>query len=462
MKYKANKESLDNHLIPDWYQNAKLGIFIHWGLYSVPAWAPTEYGGLTETAKKGLEFHFAHNPYSEWYCNSMKLDGPYKRFHKETYGEEFDYDEFAPMFNDSIQKWNPDKWAEIFNKIHAKYVVLTTKHHDGFLLWPSSNPNPEKENYFAKRDLVGELTNAVRKKGLKMGFYYSSLFDWSFQPIPISDWQTFIKNGPDTPEYAKYVDNHWLELIDSYNPDILWSDIGYPPDGKSDEIIAYYYNKREDGIVNDRWRKISEKVENGESPPIPHYDFRTPEYRTYKEAQEFKFEVCRGIGRSFGYNRTETEEHHISVKDLVHLFVDIVSKNGNLLLDIGPTATCEIPAIQLDRLLGLGKWLDINGDAIFGTRPWNKAEGKTNFNDISVRFTQKEGSIYAILLGNLGKSGVNEVTIQDFDISDKVKINLLGNDGDLKWRKEGKDLTVELPDLIEDTPAITLKITLST
>lgn len=455
MNFEANKESLSEHKIPKWFNDAKLGIFIHWGLYSVPAYAPIEYGDVTETVKRGREFHFSHNPYSEWYCNSLKLEGPYQEYHRNTFGENFTYDNFVPQFNEDIKSWNPDEWVQIFKKIHAKYVVITTKHHDGFLLWPSKFSNPEKENYTANRDLIGELTESVKLKGLKMGLYYSSLFDWSLQPIPISNNETFINNGPDTPEYAKYVDKHWYELIDKYNPDILWSDIGYPPDGNSEEIKAYFYNKKKEGVVNDRWRKISMKVKEGERIPIPHCDYRTPEYRTYPEPTKFKFEVCRGIGRSFGYNRFETDKHHISIKDLIHLFVDIVSKNGNLLLNIGPTSKGKIPDYQLNRLLGLGEWLDINGEAIFSTKPWIKAEGKT-VDNVSIKFTEKENNLYVIVLGIPDHSFIS---IKDVKLDGNSKISLLGVEGDLEWTDENNGITLKLPAMQNLKHAITLKIT---
>ena len=172
MKYTPDKKSIRQHEVPEWFHDAKLGIFIHWGLYSVPGFAVTGMD-LGESMKKGLEVHFKNNPYAEWYLNTLRIPGsPTQKYHKETYGENFSYDDFVPMFNEAIKKWNPNEWAEFFKNIGAKYVVLITKHCDGFLFWPSKQQNPNKDNYIAIRDIVGELTEAVRKNGMKMGFYY--------------------------------------------------------------------------------------------------------------------------------------------------------------------------------------------------------------------------------------------------------------------------------------------------
>ena len=174
MAYEPTLESLRTHAVPGWYDDAKLGIFVHWGLYSVPGWAPVagEYGELI--AKEGWASWFAKNPYAEWYLNSIRIEGsPSHRHHVQTYGEGFSYDDFVPLFNEAIGAWNPGDWAELFRQAGAGYVVLTTKHHDGFLLWPSRTPNPVKEGYAASRDLVGELAEAVRARGMRMGLYYS-------------------------------------------------------------------------------------------------------------------------------------------------------------------------------------------------------------------------------------------------------------------------------------------------
>jgi len=454
MNYSADKESIRKHQVPDWYNDAKLGIFIHWGLFSVPAFAVTGINMVESIEKKGVEEHFRNNPYAEWYLNSLRIrDSPTQKYHVKTYGDNFSYDDFVSLFNEGIKKWDPKEWTSLFKKIGAKYVVLTTKHCDGFLLWPSKHSNPNKENYIATRDIVGELTDAVKKEGMNMGFYYSSAWDWSFNLFPIIDASSFTKHYVQTIKYAKWVTDHWYELIDKYKPHILWSDMGYPAGINLYELFAYFYNKITDGIVNNRWNQYLPEEKKFR---IIHYDFTTPEYKVENKIKKKKWEVCRGIGNSFGYNKFESEEDYLLPKDLIYLLVDIVSKNGNLLLNVGPTVDGKIPEIQEKRLLGLGRWLDVNGEAIFSTRPWKRAEGITT-EGIPIRFTCKKNYLYVILLGNTEK---NELVIEDLGKEEISQINLLGFEENLSWRAEGDDLIILLSGKIDDSPAISFKIAL--
>jgi alpha-L-fucosidase len=478
--YKATKQSLDTHNVPEWFNDAKLGIFIHWGLYSVPAYAPTTYGDINETFSHGGAFHFAHNPYAEWYLNSLKLeDGPYPAHHRATYGEDVSYDDFAATFNVEVRTWAPKEMARTFAETGARYVVLTTKHHDGFLLWPSRTPNPNKTAYHATRDIVGDLTEAVRAEGLRMGLYYSGALDWSFNPKPIDGIVAMLDNGPADPAYAAYADAHYYELIERYKPSILWNDIGYPVNGDRETIIAHFYNTIPEGVVNDRWtttatwvRKLTRPrpirtatealiqrlvVKHGlatDTPTNGHYDFRTPEYASFSQIRAGKWECCRGLGRSFGYNRLETDEHHISVTELIHSFVDIVSKNGNLLLNVGPMANGTIPELQLARLQGLGRWLATNGEAIYGSRPWTRAEGTTTGN-LAVRFTQKGKDLFAIVLGFPKRPAV---TIRHLAVNRGSEIELLGHPAPLIWKQRGPDLSITLPAHLDETCALAFHI----
>lgn len=231
MRYEATPESVQKHPVPDWFHNAKLGLFIHWGLYSVPAWAPLAGElNLEEVMAKGdWAKWFANNPYAEWYLNSIQIkDSPSYQYHRQTYGESFSYTDFAPLFKEASQRANFDDWADLFQKVGARYVVLTTKHHDGFLLWPSRQPNPFIKGYHAERDLVGELAEAVRARGMRLGLYYSGGLDWTFNKTVIQDMTTIVGGIPQGEDYAQYATNHWLELIERYEPAILWNDIGYP------------------------------------------------------------------------------------------------------------------------------------------------------------------------------------------------------------------------------------------
>lgn len=448
MKFTSDKQSVSKHEVPKWFHDAKFGIFIHWGLYSVPAFAVTGIDLVKSMKEKGFEGHFKENPYAEWYLNSLRIPGsPTQEFHSKTYGENFSYDDFVSMFNEAIEEWNPEEMTSLFKKAGAKYIVLVTKHHDGFLLWPSKFPNSKKENYMASRDIVGELTEAVKKEGMKMGFYYSGILDWSFNPNPINDVKTFLENGVQTPEYVKYANNHWYELIDRYKPIILWNDIGYPSDTNIYEIFAYFYNKNPDGVINDRWRQTAKGG-------TIHYDFITPEYQRFKKIKKKKWEATRGIGNSFGYNKFETEDDYITSEELIRMFVDIVSKNGNLLLNVGPMANGTIPKIQMECLIEFGKWLEVNSEAIYGTRPWEYAEGKT-MDNIEIRYTQTQEALYIFLLNQIKG---DQVIIHSLKIEKNSKVQILGQEKSLDWRQEGENLIIFIPENLEDFPVYTFKI----
>jgi alpha-L-fucosidase len=440
-KYEPNWFSIGRHPLPKWFDDAKLGIFIHWGLYSVPAWAPP----TGELGKVDFKQWFTRNPYAEWYLNTMKIkESPTWKHHVETYGETFDYLQFAETFNKEARKWKPEEWAALFKEAGAKYAVLTTKHHDGFTLWPSRVPNPHRkpEHTGTERDLVGELSQAVRAQGLKMGLYYSGGLDWSFVGTPIVTFMDLMKTVPQSEEYARYADAHWRELIERYQPAVLWNDINYPKKGDLLNIFADYYTKYPDGLINNRFG-------------VAFADFTTPEYAKYDRITEKKWESCRGLGFSFGYNRAEGPEHVLSADKLIDMLVDIVSKNGNLLLNIGPKPDGSISELQVDRLKALGKWLAQNGDAIYETRPWVRPSAKTADGG-EVRFTKKGDAVYVILLD---KPKSAQVTIQSLLASDKMTVALLGSSGALQWSQQGRDLAVTLPSALPGDHAWALKMT---
>ena len=394
-----------------------------------------------------------NNPYAEWYLNSLMIEGsPTQKYHKENYGDDYSYDRFADIFNEEIKKWDPEEMVDLFIKAGAKYVVLVTKHHDGFLLWPSKYPNPKKENYYASRDIAGELTKVVKKNGLRMGLYYSGALDWSWNPNPIIDSESWLTNGPSEIEYMKYANNHWYELMDKFDPTILWNDIGYPPNTNVYEIFAYFYNKHPDGVINDRWLQYHKS--DFEHPPVRHRDFATPEYKMIPEITDYKWESTRGIGYSFGYNKMETEKDYLNQDELIRMLIDIVSKNGNLLLNLGPMADGTIPELQKKAVLGLGKWLEINGEAIYGTRPWKRAEGKTR-EGIDIRFTQKKDALFIHLLD---KPQGKNLTILTLTLEESKKIQLLGSNGNLTWKQVDENITVLLPEELYDSAAFVLKI----
>jgi alpha-L-fucosidase len=454
VRYEPTLESVQRHAVPGWFHDAKLGIFIHWGLYSVPAWAPLS-GELGKViAEGGWDRWFAENPYAEWYMNSIRIDGsPSQRHHVETYGPGFDYRDFVPMFNQATQEWDPAAWADLFRQVGARYVVLTTKHHDGFLLWPSEHPNPFCENYHAQRDLVGELTDAVRQRGMEMGLYYSGGIDWTFKDTVVRDISDLPKATPQGTAYVEYANNHWRELIDRYGPALMWNDIAYPAAADLNALFADYYNHVPEGVINDRFSQQFSFSE-GQIGGSQHCDFRTPEYTSFAEITPFKWEATRGIGASFGYNRNEGPEQYLSVDELIRSFVDIVSKNGNLLLNVGPMANGTVPALQRERLEGLGHWLAVNGEAIYGTRPWVTAEGST-VGGVEIRFTKGANSLYAVLMDTPAE---RRIAVEGLHLAGGSTLALLGHQEPLPWEQHGETLVVTLPPDLPAAPAHALAI----
>ena len=332
-------ESINQRGYPQWFSDAKLGIFIHWGVYSVPAYA----------SKEG---------YAEWYYRGLMTSDDRKAFQERIYGKDFQYEDFVPMWKAEL--WNPDEWAELFKKSGAKYVLLVSKHHDGYCLWPSQYaPGWNSVETGPHRDICGELTEAVRKQGLKMGFYYS-LPEWTSK---IHRWYV----DPDD-DIAEYVDTHMIpqlkELVSTYKPSVLFTDgewFNSSEQWHAKELISWYYNTvGEEAIVNDRWGSGQQ------------HGFRTPEYSAGITVTDRPWAECRGLGRSFGLNRNEPLENYMSSEELIRHFCVLVAAGGGMTLNVGPAADGKIPLLQQERLLDLGKWLEINGEAIFGTRPYKK------------------------------------------------------------------------------------------
>ncbi len=482
--YLPTRSSLRRHPLPAWFRRAGLGLLVHWGPYSVPGWAPLSGEMAAVTREQGWPAWFVANPYAEWYLNSMQIPGsPTQRYHHQTYGEGFPYERFAAQFHQESQAWDPSAWAELFQRAGARYVVLTAKHHDGFLLWPSAQPNPLREGYAARRDVVGELARAVNARGMRMGIYYSGGLDWTFRPAVIRDTADLVAAIPQGADYARYVDGHWRELIERYRPAALWNDIGYPAAGRLHELFAAYYNQVPDGVINDRFQQypggerlerllqsrparrlmsslVARMIEWGGNAPAAarfrrlsgeHFDFVTPEYRSWKRPAAVKWECTRGIGHSFGYNRNEGPQTMLSVARLVHLLVDVVSKGGNLLLGVGPAADGTVPELQRERLLGLGRWLEVNGEAVLDAGPLAGAAERTA-EGLAVRFTRAGDALYAILLERPG----SRVTLAG--LAPPGQVHLLGHGPALSWEHGRRGLEVGLPAELPEGPAWTVRI----
>ncbi|MGX5819638.1 alpha-L-fucosidase [Chitinophaga lutea] len=464
-QYKPTWESIDSRPVPAWFENAKFGIFIHWGVYSVPAWAP-----------KGV--------YSEWYQywlqNKVKLGEkkqPYVyEYHNKVYGPDYSYYNFADYFR--AEDYDPDAWAQVMKKSGARYVVLTSKHHDGFALWPSKEATKafgrpwNAMDAASKRDVLGDLTTAVRKTDMKMGFYYS-LYEW-YNPL--------YKNR----QLKQYVEEHMLpqlkDLVTRYQPDIVWPDGEWEQSDtvwQSREFLAWLYNEspvKDKVVVNDRWGKNMRQKHGG---------YYTTEYEVGKTFAR-PWEECRGIGFSFGYNRNEDIEDYNSAQALVYLLMDIVSSGGNLLLDIGPDAHGKIPPIMQERLLQIGRWLDVNGEAVYDTRAWRNTvqwsagrrdwkapHGLVSGNVLlkltvdpdpgyavkEIFFTRKGNTVYAVS----PKLPEGKFIIKDLRASPSSVVSMLGRPGKLTWKQAGNDLEVTVPKMsANETPceyAWTFKVT---
>jgi alpha-L-fucosidase len=470
VRYQPSWESLDTRPAPDWYLDAKFGIFIHWGVYSVPSFSTP-------------------NEYAEWYWYSLRAT-PSPRsprevkrhddtvaFHNRVYGKDFAYYQFAPRF--TAELFDPDDWARILKQAGARYVVLTSKHHDGFCLFESAEANRDwgqpwnAVDIGPRRDLLGDLSAAVRRSGMKMGFYYS-LYEW-FNPLWLSD-------------RALFVDRHMIpqfkDVVTRYKPSLIFSDGEWEMSSeqwKSPELLAWLYNDspvKDDVIVNDRWGKDTRHKHGG---------YYTTEYGAGMPDATHPWEENRGMGFSYGFNRNEPLSNYRTGRELVWMLADLVARGGNLLLNIGPTADGRIPDIMQDRLKDVGDWLTVNGEAIYGTRPWRNpaqwTEGKKpeqGFGEYRVKydilelagqhprdghavkqvfFTKKPDALYAITPGWPGRT----LVIKDARPSPGTAVTMLGVKGALKWKRQGPDLVIETPSLsVDELPcrdAYTFKIT---
>ena len=331
--------------LPEWAEQAALGIFIHWGPYSVPAWAETTgaWGAIDP------EIWFAHNAYSEWYANTMRIDGsPAARHQAQVHGGE-PYETFLDRWE--AEAYDPHEWARLFGDVGADYVVAVTKHHDGIALWDA--PGSDGRNTVSRgprRDLLAPLADAVREEGIRFGIYYSGGLDWSYTDLPpIQSQEDVDRLRPIDAGYARYATDHVRDLIDRFAPSVIWNDIDWPDAGKSDgsldELIRYYRDVVPDGIVNDRWG-------------TDLWDYRTSEYaHDVGNENGSGWEHSRGLGYSFGFNHVEDEALTLTPRELARLYADIVSRGGRLLLNVGPEASGRIPDVQRRTLEGAAAFL---------------------------------------------------------------------------------------------------------
>ena len=459
--YYPSWESLKNQTVPKWYQEGKLGIFIHWGVYSVPAFG------------------------NEWYPRRMYLEGhEVYEHHLNTYGSqsEFGYKDFIPMFK--AEKWDPEEWADLFAKAGAKFVVPVAEHHDGFPMYDCSYTVWDAYDMGPKRDLIKDLSIAVKKRGLKFGVSSHRAFNWSYYPRG-NNYDTnnpfywgLYGIGHEGPEaitietrrykYLRTSDSFlkdWYarttEIVDKYEPDLVYFDFAISRQEFEpwlQKFAAYYYNR---GITWNKGVVINYKfaafpnasavldIERGKLGDINKRVWQT-------DTSIWK--------RSWGYIKNDECK---SANDLIDQLIDIVSKNGILLLNIGPKADGTIPEQAEEILLDIGKWLKINGDAIYGARPWKiygegptvQLEGaggefkNTSYTAQDVRYLigpdDLKVPLYAIAL-DYPDNEFHFPAIKTDPNKPYKKVNevrMLGYSGELEWTQSESGLKIKLPDI---------------
>jgi alpha-L-fucosidase len=452
----ARLKALRARRVPAWWLDAKLGIFVHWTPASVPAFAPvdTDIGELVTSSRRDA---LASAPYAEWYENSLHFpDSPAARHHREVWKNR-PYEQFADEWVAALAQWDPNEWAARFAATGARYVVLVTKHMDGYCLWPTDVRNPRRANWFCPRDVVGELREAVLGAGMRFGIYYSGGLDSTFNNRPIGSVADSIDAVP-RGDYPAYAEAQVRELIARYQPSVLWNDVAWPT-GSTElwDLFAHYYACVPDGVVNDRWtpwsallatahtkfgrRAIDAAMRSqarrdaGLIPPLPpHCDVRTPEYVVFDDIQRKPWECVRGMDKSFGYNAASRPEDFIARDELLWMLTDIVAKGGNLLLNVGPRGVdAQIPEEQLTRLSWLGEWFRLNAAAIAATRPWI-APGTPD-----VRYTARGDTVYAFV-----QRARNTVTLAEVAPAPTTALTTIDG-APLPWRDTPAGIAIDLP-----------------
>jgi alpha-L-fucosidase len=439
-RYQANWNSLKKYQVPEWYRDAKFGIFIHWGVYSVPAFG------------------------SEWYPRQMYQRGSAEfKHHLETYGSQvkFGYKDFIPLFK--AEKFNPAQWVALFKKAGAKYIVPVAEHHDGFAMYKTAISKWNAFEMGPHRDIIGELAAEIKKQGLIFGLSSHRIEHWFFMnggrefESDVLDPAYADFYGParletetPSPEYM----NDWLlrctELVNKYQPQLFWFDwwIEQPAmDPYRKSFASYYYNK---GL---EWNK---------GVVINYKNVSFPEEAAVLDLERGKLGGIRklawqtddAIGNtSWGYAAGNTFK---TAQYVITNLIDIVSKNGNLLLNIGPRPDGTITEEETQTLLGTGKWLDINGEAIYGTRPWkifgegptesasgSFADQKKQFTAKDIRFTTKGDALYAIAMG-LPESATSIRSLGQKSRNGLItSIELLGSGEKISWNQQADELVIK-------------------
>lgn len=455
-RFQATWESLKKYQTPDWFRDAKFGIFIHWGVYSVPAFS------------------------NEWYPRQMYQQGSDEfKHHVATYGTQsrFGYKDFIPMFK--AEKFDPVKWIELFKKAGAKYVVPVAEHHDGFQMYKSALSKWNAVEMGPKRDVVGEIAAEVRKQGLIFGLSSHRIEHWFFMnggrkfesdvlDDKYNDFYGPAREENETPS-AEYM-NDWLlrntELVNNYQPQLFWFDwwIEQPAmDPYRKSFAASYYNK---GL---EWNKGV--VINYKNVSFPDgAAVLDLERGKLAGIREMAWQTDDAIGNnSWGYAAGNTFK---DARYVVTNLIDIVSKNGNLLLNIGPRPDGTITDEETATLLGTGKWLEVNGEAIYGTRPWKTfgegptesasgsfADQKKPFTAQDIRFTTKGTTLYAIAMGMPAANTLIKALGTKAGNGVIVSVEMIGSSEKVAWTQQAEALLIKPSKNYPSEYAVAYKIT---
>jgi alpha-L-fucosidase len=448
MRYEPNWASLDSRPNPTWFEEDKIGIFVTWGVYSVPAVAwvypdkPYGFGG--HSCWYGLYIdHLAGLVSTE----QAKLEA----FHRKTYGD-VPFKALAPLFK--AEAFDPKQWAELFKRSGARYAFLTSNFHDGYCLWPSPySPGWNSVDVGAKRDLLGDFSKAMRESGLRAGFYYSlAEFD---HPLYLKAKQP---KGDLKPFVWEHLQPQLREAVRRYNPSFIYFDgeWDFPLDSyEMQDFLAWLYNDApcgNDVVMNDRF---------GQGSRGKHGGVYSSEAGVMEAGTQHKWCEDRPISRgNWSYNRLERLEDYLSERDLIHLLVETVALGGNLHVAISPCADGTIPMLQQERLVQMGEWLKVNGEAIYGTRRWivpcegpmvesvnPRLDKDWKWTETKqrpmVHYTRKSNVVYAICLAWPGKTLELEKPLP----TPQTEVRLLGYSPPINWKASEKGLIIAVPPL---------------
>ena len=417
-----SKESFDQRM--KWWRDARFGMFIHWGVYSIPA---GEYNGKEIKGNNG-----------EWIMNNAQI--PVR-----------EYEKFAKQF-DPV-KFDADAWVKIIKNAGMKYVVITSKHHDGFGLWNSKVSDYDVVDFAPYgKDILKALSKACKEQGIKFGLYYS-IIDWhhpeaqAINEPKYNDWKDLKAN----PKFASYLENYMKpqlkELIENYDPEIIWFDGEWIPDFTHEqglELYQYIRSQKPSIIVNnrvDKGRSGMQGMNKGDQKYAG--DFGTPEQEILESASALDWESCMTMNDTWGFKKND--HNWKSAEVLIHNLIDVTAKGGNYLLNVGPTAEGLIPAPSVERLKQMGKWLKTNGEAIYGTEKLQSGYKQGE----KIRFTkEKDNTVYfAITLEKPGKT----LILKNIKPETNSKILMLGYDDPLEWSfDENEGLKIKIPQNISN------------